>query len=235
VTLSSEVIYRSQNGDVWRLVRDTVARRVFVRHEANPSSGGHVTESDVDDFLSRGNSGPEHVALRDLLERGPGEASAVSPDPVARATSSGSGSRPRGGFAALVPELDVTNLEASLRFWCGPLGFEVAFDRPAARFAYLARGPIQVMLCERNGNWEVAELRRPFGRGINLEMNVERLAPILAALEAGNWPLFREPNEAWYRTGDCESGQLEFLVQDPDGYLLRFAENLGERMTRQDR
>ena len=41
---SSEDIYRSQNGDTWRLIRDAKSGRVFVRHEANPSSGGHITE-----------------------------------------------------------------------------------------------------------------------------------------------------------------------------------------------
>jgi catechol 2,3-dioxygenase-like lactoylglutathione lyase family enzyme len=150
-------------------------------------------------------------------------------DPVARAASTSRGSVPDGGFNALVPELDVSDLQSSLRFWCGLLGFEVAYDRPAARFAYLVRGPLQIMLCGRNGNWEVGELSRPFGRGINFQMNVERLTPILEALKAAEWPLFRQPNEAWYRTGDREGGQREFLVQDPDGYLLRFAENIGTR------
>jgi hypothetical protein len=81
-------------------------------------------------------------------------------------------------------------------------------------------GPLQIMLCERNGNWEVGELSPPFGRGINFQMNVESLVPILESLKAAEWPLFRQPNEAWYRTGDREGGQREFLVQDPDGYLL---------------
>ncbi|HAT7741725.1 TPA: VOC family protein, partial [Vibrio vulnificus] len=27
----------------------------------------------------------------------------------------------------------------------------------------------------------------------------------------------------------CLSGQKEFLVQDPDGYLLRFSQYLGEK------
>jgi hypothetical protein len=85
------------------------------------------------------------------------------------------------------------------------------------------------MLCERNGNWEVGELSPPFGRGINFQMNVERLTPILETLKAAEWPLFRQSNEAWYRTGDREGGQREFLVQDPDGYLLRFAEDIGTR------
>lgn len=237
----AQEIHRSQNGDVWRLIRDAAPGRMLVRHEANASSGGHVTETAVEDFLRQGGAGPEYAALRTLLASQTPDALAASKpvaDPVAtafteRATSASSGAKPRDGFAALVPELDVTDLEASLRFWCGPLGFEVAYDRRAARFAYLTRGKLQVMLCERNGHWEVADLHRPFGRGINFQMNVERVAPILAALEAADWPLFRPPNEAWYGIGDREGGQLEFLVQDPDGYLLRFAEDVGERMPRQ--
>jgi hypothetical protein len=41
--------------------------------------------------------------------------------------------------------------------------------------------------------------------------------------------LRREPWEKWYRAGDRELGQRQFLVQDPDGYLLRFCQDLGER------
>ena len=62
-------IYRSSNGDRWRLVNDTTTKRVFVRHEANPASGGSVTDTDIDDFLSVGGSGPEYAALQRLLDR----------------------------------------------------------------------------------------------------------------------------------------------------------------------
>lgn len=151
-------------------------------------------------------------------------------DSVARAASPGTGRAPEDGWTALVPELGVSDIAESLAFWCGPLGFTVAFDRPAARFAYLERGKIQVVLCEKNGRWETGDMRRPFGRGMNLEMSVDNIAPILAALEAADWPLYEPPADAWYRVCDHESGQREFLVQDPDGYLLRFAESLGTRM-----
>ncbi|MBP0494063.1 VOC family protein [Roseomonas sp. SG15] len=127
-----------------------------------------------------------------------------------------------------MPELSVTEIAESLRFWCGLLGFRVAYDCPAARFAFLARGAVQVMLCERNGRWDTGGMQRPFGRGINLQIMVERLASILEGLEALGWPLFEAPREAWYRTGDRMSGQREFLVQDPDSYLLRFAERLDD-------
>ena len=38
-----------------------------------------------------------------------------------------------------------------------------------------------------------------------------------------------EPETKWYRTGDVESGVAQFLVTDPDGYLLRFQSSLGKR------
>jgi hypothetical protein len=66
-------------------------------------------------------------------------------------------------------------------------------------------------------------------RGINLQLVVDRIEPLLIALDAAEWPLQEQPNEAWYRVGDPENGQREFLVQDPDGYLLRFVERLGVR------
>ena len=155
---------------------------------------------------------------------------ATSPmDALARATSAGSGSPP-AAFAALIPELDVSDLSASLWFWTECLGFAVAYDRPAAGFAFLTRGSAQLMLCARNGRWETGELARPFDRGVNFQIMVEQLEPILDALTGADWPLFEAPSEAWYRTGDVEGGQREFLVQDPDGYLLRFAQDLGHRM-----
>ena len=68
MALVSRDLYRSANGDLWRLVHDTASGRVFVRHEANPSSGGRVTDTDLQAFLAVGGSGPEHAALRRLLD-----------------------------------------------------------------------------------------------------------------------------------------------------------------------
>ncbi|TCR70376.1 VOC family protein [Bosea sp. BK604] len=113
-----------------------------------------------------------------------------------RNNSSSRGSLPKGGFNALVPELDVSDIDISLDFWCGRLGFDIAYDRPAAKFAYLQREGAQIMLCQINGHWEVGPLERPFGRGINFQFKVTSLAPILAALAEIGWPLFREPYEA---------------------------------------
>jgi hypothetical protein len=61
-------LYMSQNGDRWWLLRDELTGRSVVRHEANQSSGGHWTETEVEDFLSQEGSGPEHVVLRRIIE-----------------------------------------------------------------------------------------------------------------------------------------------------------------------
>jgi catechol 2,3-dioxygenase-like lactoylglutathione lyase family enzyme len=136
---------------------------------------------------------------------------------------------PTGGFATLVPEFSVVNLEESRQFWCDLLGFRVAYERPETRFIYLERGKAQVMLNQHNRKWDTAALEVPLGRGINFQIFVGDIEPILASLKSANWPLFRDMQDAWYRTGDFEGGNRQFLVQDPNGYLLRFAQDLGRR------
>ncbi|PWC30711.1 bleomycin resistance protein [Teichococcus aestuarii] len=133
--------------------------------------------------------------------------------------------------AVLVPELLVASLGASLRFWRDLCGFRVAYARPDEGFAYLDRGGAQVMLEERGRgrNWITGPLEAPLGRGLNLEIMVPTLAPVLEALEHEGWPLFVPPEEKWYRAGEAELGVRQFLVQDPDGYLLRFSAPLGRR------
>ena len=65
----SEHIYTSSNGDTWHLLRDPQSGRMLVRHQANPASGGTVTDTEVDAFLRRAGSGPEFAALRRLLDQ----------------------------------------------------------------------------------------------------------------------------------------------------------------------
>nr|WP_042188645.1 VOC family protein [Kibdelosporangium sp. MJ126-NF4] len=132
---------------------------------------------------------------------------------------------------ALVPELLVTDIATSIEFWCGLCGFDIAYQRADEGFAYLTREHAHVML-EQAGigrNWITAPLERPLGRGINFQITVTELDPILASLETANHALFMPPETKWYRVGDEETGVRQFLVTDPDGYLIRFQESLGRR------
>ncbi|MCZ8153017.1 MAG: VOC family protein [Rhodobacteraceae bacterium] len=133
-------------------------------------------------------------------------------------------------WAALVPELLVADLARSRAFYCDLCGFAVRFARPEDRFLYLELGAAQIMLEEMGEEaWVTGPMQAPFGRGINLQIEVEAVAPIAARLAAAGVVPFRALHEAWYREGDVEHGQAQLLVQDPDGYLLRFVEVLGER------
>jgi len=61
---------------------------------------------------------------------------------------------------------------------------------------------------------------------------VAATAPILDRLAEAGWPLFMPVEDKWYRRDDSEVGQRQFVVADPDGYLLRLAQPLGRRALR---
>jgi hypothetical protein len=67
MTSQEREIYHSTNGDRWFLCRDR--ERVFVLHNANEASGGKLTQIELGDFLRKGNSGPEHQALIQMIGR----------------------------------------------------------------------------------------------------------------------------------------------------------------------
>lgn len=136
----------------------------------------------------------------------------------------------------LVPELSITALPASLAFWRDLLGFRVLYDRPEQGFAAIERDGVEFMLEEYETGpaercWDTGAREKPYGRGINFEITVVDVAPLLTALQQAAWPLFFGPEERWYRISESEeTGVHQFLVQDPDGYLLRFSHSLGRRL-----
>lgn len=132
----------------------------------------------------------------------------------------------------LVPELAITDYEKSLTFYTKILGFKVEYQRIEEGFAYLSLGESQIMIDQigKTRTWRTGEFEYPLGRGINLQIEVvEEIDSLLSRLRQNNIPLFMELEEKWYRKNDYEVGNKQFLVQDPDGYLLRFFEDLGKR------
>jgi len=132
-------------------------------------------------------------------------------------------------WSRLVPELAVSNLETSIHFYTQILGFTLAYRRSEPVFAYLDLDGAQIMLEEAPSSWPVGELMRPYGRGVNFEIAHPDVAALRNTLVGLQYPLYRDIEETWRETGDTINGSREFLVQDPDGYLLRFAQPLGER------
>lgn len=137
---------------------------------------------------------------------------------------------PKTGWAKMVAELHVTDLDVSLAFWRDILGFEIAYERGTEKFVYLEHPEgQQIMLCQRHGRFETGAMQYPLGRGAMFQIYLRDLSLILAKLAAQKWPICLGPREIWRETGDRESGQREVFVQDPDGYLLMLAQNIGER------
>ena len=133
-------------------------------------------------------------------------------------------------FNKIIPELSVTNLETSLKFY-KTLGFKIEYERPEYNFVFLSLGEIQIMLQEitDNDKWSVAPLKYPFGNGINFQLEINNIEKLYNNLKDKNYKVAFEIEENWYRQDNKLLGNKEFLVQDPDGYLLRFTEDLGEK------
>jgi predicted enzyme related to lactoylglutathione lyase len=125
-------------------------------------------------------------------------------------------------WARCVPELLVSDFDISLSFYT-KIGFIVEFDRREKKFAYLSYQGAQIMIDERhNGHWETAEMVQPFGRGINLQIETDNLDALIAHIKTHDFQLYSDKVIKRRQIGPKEEGWCEFLIQDPDGYLLRF-------------
>lgn len=129
-----------------------------------------------------------------------------------------------------IPEFSVTNLENSLNFY-KTAGFKIEYNRTENKFAFISFGNIQFMLQELSDNdkWNIGELKYPFGNGINFQLEVEDVENIYNNFKNNNYTIAFDIEENWYRQDSKILGNREFLIQDPDGYLLRFMQDLGEK------
>lgn len=126
----------------------------------------------------------------------------------------------------IVPELSVADIDKSLQFYVETLGFSIKYSRSENKFAYLVLEDNELMIEQCNGNWSVGELEYPFGRGINFEIGVDNLDNIVNSIKANDIKFFKEPFESEYKADNKVYRVRELLIQDPDGYLLRFSEEV---------
>lgn len=144
----------------------------------------------------------------------------------------------------LVPELDVADLRASLRFYADVLQFRLLFDRPAERFVYLEREGVELMIQESAGpgrRFRTAPLEPPFGRGVNFQLRVDNVDAMHARAVAAGFAIVLPMEERWYQVdiaetagrwkvvGPTQAGNRQFVVADADGYLWRPFNDLGVR------
>jgi catechol 2,3-dioxygenase-like lactoylglutathione lyase family enzyme len=137
-------------------------------------------------------------------------------------------------FMPLKPELYVTNFQKSLEFYTKILGFKIEYERQDPLFVFLSyqESPLMIQEIDPNEDDEfiTGNFEYPLGRGINFQINTNDVQAIADSLKEHNYPLRKEIKDSWYKVGEILKGKRELLVQDPDGYLLRFSQKIGERL-----
>jgi len=129
----------------------------------------------------------------------------------------------------MIPEFDVFNLEDSLHFYVDLIGFHVEYDRPEDKFAFFQFGDVEFMIQEidsENMKWNTGELKYPLGIGINFQIDVTNIDEIYDRLKKDDYEIFVQMEDHWYRKDNVLMGCREFLVQDPNGFVLRFSQDL---------
>jgi len=123
-------------------------------------------------------------------------------------------------YNKLIPELSVSDINKSKDFYL-KLGFKIKYERIEDKFIFLEREGNQIMIQEENDTWNVGDMEYPYGRGINISMSINDVEKMYNELK-DKIKMFRELEVHPYRVNDKIYEDREFLVQDPDGYLLRF-------------
>ena len=72
-------------------------------------------------------------------------------------------------------------------------------------------------------------MEKPYGLGVMFQIYLSSIDPIISRFQGLRVPIYAGPREVWRRYGDREGGKREVIVQDPNGYLVMLAEDLGER------
>ena len=125
-------------------------------------------------------------------------------------------------FNKMIPEVSVFDIEQTKRFY-NDLGFKIEYERPEEKFVFMSFQDSQFMFEQIHDNgWNIGELIYPLGRGINFSIAVDDIEGLYKLVKTLNLEIYRELNRSIYQVNGTEETQTEFLIQDPNGYLLRF-------------
>ena len=130
-------------------------------------------------------------------------------------------------MSKIIPEILCSDLSVTREFYLKVLGFAVLYERAAETFIYLSLDGADLMVEQVDGpgrRWVTGKLEKPFGRGLNLQIAIEDVAGLYARVSReASGCIYVPLEERNYQCGDESILTTQFVVQDPDGYLLRFA------------
>lgn len=103
----------------------------------------------------------------------------------------------------MVPELDVSDFSVSLEFYTKILGFSVLYARHDPEFVYLEQEDLQFMIIQGDKHWLGSTLEKPYGRGVNLQMELSDIQPVYERLLKNNVTLHRDLKDVWREQTRC--------------------------------
>lgn len=125
-------------------------------------------------------------------------------------------------FNNLIPELSVFDILQTKNFY-KELGFKIEYERQKEKFIFMSFQDSQFMFEQiHDEGWNTGELIYPLGRGINFSIAVDDIENLYTLVKSKKLEIYKKLTKSVYLVNGIEEIQMEFLIQDPNGYLLRF-------------
>ena len=125
-------------------------------------------------------------------------------------------------FNNLIPELSVFDILQTKIFY-EELGFKIEYERQEEEFVFMSFQDSQFMFEQiHDEGWNTGELIYPLGRGINFSIAVDDIENLYTFVKSKKMEIYKKLTKSVYLVNGIEEIQMEFLIQDPNGYLLRF-------------
>ena len=125
-------------------------------------------------------------------------------------------------FNKLIPELSVFDISQTKDFY-KKLGFKIEYERAEENIVFMSFEDSLFMFEQIHDiGWNTGALEYPLGRGINLSITVENVEALYETVKNGQMDIYRELTKSTYLVNGVAEEPIEFLIQDPNGYLLRF-------------
>ena len=125
-------------------------------------------------------------------------------------------------FNNLIPELSVFDIFQTKNFY-EELGFKIEYERQEEKFVFMSFQDSQFMFQQiHDEGWNTGELIYPLGRGINFSIAVDDIENLYTLVKSKKLEIYKKLTKSVYLVNGIEKIQMEFLIQDPNGYLLRF-------------
>jgi len=122
-------------------------------------------------------------------------------------------------LALVAPEFFVRDIQRSIAFYTGALGFTVL--RAEHNFAVVALGEAHVLLAHESIAPDKATLDSgPRGSGVNVRIMVDDVDAVYRRATSAGARIVDDIADRYY-------GLRDFILADPDGFMLRFASQTG--------